>query len=253
MNEISPGGLSPYFSGQLEKIPAGPLGSEQQTPLPSDTFERLCHHNNGHAEAPHGGITPATQPSIKPEDPKTEEIPPPLLPVPDTRQAFDYTCGASSLQAVLMYYGEEYLESDLMKMLGTTQNGTTPQDIVRVARELGFDVEMKENMTVDDLAKLTREKVPVIVDGQAWREGEDLKKPWSEVWESGHYMVAVGVGEKNVYLEDPSILGSKGIIPRGEFEERWHDYDDRKYYNLGIIIKGKKPMPPPPFISVLSA
>lgn len=34
-----------------------------------------------------------------------------LINLPDVRQATDYTCGPSSLQAVLMYYGEEVRES----------------------------------------------------------------------------------------------------------------------------------------------
>ncbi len=175
-----------------------------------------------------------------------------LLPVPDTRQSVDYSCGASALQAVLMYYGEEYMESSLMEMLGTTNNGTMPKDIVRVAQELGYNAELKENLTIEDLERSIKDKVPVIVDGQAWRDGEDLNRPWGNVWESGHYMVAIGTDKKNVYLEDPSLLGSKGVIPREEFMERWHDYDDKKYYQMGIFITGKKPTPPPNFAQILS-
>ncbi|MHC9540555.1 MAG: cysteine peptidase family C39 domain-containing protein [Vulcanimicrobiota bacterium] len=176
-----------------------------------------------------------------------------LLPVPDTRQSVDYSCGASAFQAVLMYYGEEYMESTLMNMLGTTTNGTTPKDIVRVANDLGYNAELKENLTIEDLEASVKKGVPVIVDGQAWRDGEDLDKPWGNVWESGHYMVVIGTDKKNVYLEDPSLLGSKGVIPREEFMERWHDYDDKKYYQMGIFITGKKACPPPPFAQILSA
>jgi len=175
---------------------------------------------------------------------------PELLPVPDTRQSTEYSCGASALQATLMYYGEEYGEQELMTMLGTTYNGTNPRDIARVARELGFQVELREQCTLEDLEKSIRNRVPVIVSGQAWREGDDLKKPWSEVWESGHYMVIIGLDEKNVYFEDPSLLGSKGFMPRDEFQERWHDVDEKKYLQLGIFISGKKPAPPPPFMHI---
>jgi uncharacterized protein len=175
---------------------------------------------------------------------------PELLPVPDTRQSTDYSCGASALQAVLMYYGEEYLETDLMKMLGTTHDGTNPRDIVRVARELDFKAELREHCTFEDIEKSLKEKVPVLISGQAWRDGEDLKKPWKDVWESGHYMVIIGLDDKNVYIEDPSLLGSKGFIPRDEFMERWHDVDEKKYEQMAIFIKGKKPSPPPPFIHI---
>lgn len=39
-----------------------------------------------------------------------------LLNVPDVRQATYYTCGPSSLQAVLMYYGMEEIESEIAEM-----------------------------------------------------------------------------------------------------------------------------------------
>ncbi|MGV8123311.1 MAG: cysteine peptidase family C39 domain-containing protein [Candidatus Xenobiia bacterium LiM19] len=204
--------------------------------------------------------TAASAPAIQQEEqngPNTPAIidtpPADLLPVPDTRQSVDYSCGASAFQAVLMYYGEEYMESSLMNMLGTTTNGTNPKDIVRVANDLGYNAELKENLTIEDLEASVKKGVPVIVDGQAWRDGEDLDKPWGNVWESGHYMVVIGTDKKNVYLEDPSLLGSKGVIPREEFVERWHDYDDKKYYQMGIFITGKKASPPPPFAQILSA
>lgn len=174
----------------------------------------------------------------------------PLLAVPDTRQSVDYSCGASALQAVLMYYGDEYMESTLMEMLKTTKNGTNPRDIVQVADELGYNVSLREKLTIDDLQVSVKEGVPVIVSGQAWRDGEDLNKPWKDVWDSGHYMVVIGVDEKNVYFEDPSLLGSRGVIQREEFMERWHDLDEKKYHQMGIFIKGRKPLPPPAFIHI---
>jgi len=175
-----------------------------------------------------------------------------LLDLPDTRQSTNFSCGASALQSVLMYWGIEYREGTLMELLGTTpENGTNPNDIVRVAQELGLQAELKENLTLDDLKEALEEEVPIIVAGQAWREGEELEKPWSEVWESGHYMVVIGIDEENVYIEDPSLLGSQGFIPREEFLERWHDYDvEKEYYGLGIFIKGDTPSPPPALMPV---
>jgi len=182
-----------------------------------------------------------------------------ILNVPDTRQGTDYSCGASSLQAVLMYWGEEYSETELMEMLHTSpEQGTHPDDIVRVSKELGYEAELRENLTLEDLERSIQEGVPVIVDGQAWRDGEDLKKPWSEVWESGHYMVVVGFDGDKVCFEDPSLLGSKGVMTRQEFLDRWHDYEgdipfdekDKQYIHAGIFIRGKKPSPPPEFMHI---
>ncbi|MBI3929743.1 MAG: C39 family peptidase [Armatimonadetes bacterium] len=177
---------------------------------------------------------------------------PPLLAVPDTRQGHDYSCGASALQAVLMYYGLEYSELELMEMLGTDpREGTPPDALARVAGELGFQSEVRENLTLEDLEAILQEGVPAIVDCQAWRDEEQQKQPWSEVWESGHYMVLVGMDAENLYFEDPSLLGSRGSIPRAEFEERWHDYESngKVYHNTAIVVRGK-PAPPPAVIYV---
>lgn len=174
-----------------------------------------------------------------------------LLPVPDVRQDTVYTCGPSSLQAVFGYYGEEHFEKDLAELCGSDpENGTNPRDLVRVARQLGFQAELKDRLTLQDLEKAVDQDIPVIVAAQAWRDEEDKNKPWSQIWNSGHYMVVIGMDEKNVYFEDPSIFASKGVMERKEFLERWHDVDDRPYEQSGIFIKGKPPSPPPTFIHV---
>ena len=98
----------------------------------------------------------------------------------------------------------------------------------------------------------------VIVDLQAWRDRTDL--PWTETWDDGHYMVLLGMDGENLYFEDPSLLGSRGTIPRSEFIDRWHDYEgdppldptDRKYVRMAIFLRGSRPAPaaPSPFSRV---
>lgn len=80
----------------------------------------------------------------------------------DTRQSTEYSCGASALQAVLSYWGKDLDEKELMELLQAPETGTYPEDIVRTARELGFEAEVKENLTIEDLEKSTREGNPVI-------------------------------------------------------------------------------------------
>jgi len=105
-------------------------------------------------------------------------------------------------------------------------------------------------LTLDDLQKSLDAKVPVIIEAQAWRDDVDKDKPWKDIWNSGHYMVVIGMDDKNVYFEDPSIFASKGAIPRDEFLDRWHDVDDRQYIHSGIFISGKAPNPPAAYIPV---
>lgn len=191
---------------------------------------------------------------VGPSNSTVKEI---LFGVPDVRQSTNYSCGASALQAVLSYWGgEDQREDVLMKKLNITHEGASSEDIIRVAQGMGFEAEFKENLTLADLEASIKAGIPVIIVGQAWRDNETT--PWEDDWDDGHYMVVIGLDERNVYLEDPSILGSRGYIPRQEFIQRWHDYryeilsptNIRKVVHAGIFIKGKEPAKHSMFIHV---
>ena len=169
-----------------------------------------------------------------------------LIAIPDVRQSYDYSCGAAALQSVLAFYGESLSEEEAIALLGTSEEfGTTPESIVRVATELGLRAEIAEHLTVDDLRSVLGEGVPVIVAIQAWVEERPAGFSWAGCWEEGHYEVVIGLDERYVYLEDPSLFGTRGRIPVNEFVERWHDYSreasldpgDRLWVRLGIIIR----------------
>jgi predicted double-glycine peptidase len=159
-----------------------------------------------------------------------------LTGVPDVFQSTDYSCGAASLQAVLSYYGTEVPEQVLMDRMGTSpRSGTDPDDIVRAARELGFDASMDIELTVRDLAASVREGVPVIIAAQAWTEDRGPGFSWADDWEDGHYMVVVGVDSNLVYLEDPLLDNRVGALPIGEFNQRWHNYLGRSHDAPGAV------------------
>jgi len=180
-----------------------------------------------------------------------------LAGIPDVRQSTGFSCGAAALQAVLAYWGVQEREDRLIARLRSTpEQGTHPDDIVRVAREFGLKAELHEGLSLGDLEAALRAGVTVIVDLQAWRDRAD--RPWSEDWEDGHYMILLGMDAQNLYFEDPSLLGSRGIIPRPEFVDRWHDYEgdppldsgDRKYVHMAVFVRGDRPAAPPPFAQV---
>lgn len=170
--------------------------------------------------------------------------------VPDVRQSTNYTCGAAALQAVLSYWGTDEREDRLASRLKSTpEAGTHPLEILRVAREFGLSAELREGLDLADLERALADGTTVIVDLQAWRERTDI--PWTETWDDGHYMVLLAMDAGNLYFEDPSLLGDRGVIPRAEFVDRWHDYEgqapldptDRKYVRMAIFIKGSRPAP----------
>jgi predicted double-glycine peptidase len=172
--------------------------------------------------------------------------------VPDVRQSTGYTCGAAALQAVLAYWGTSEREDRLAARLNSSpEAGTHPLEIIRVAREYGLSAELREGLSLADLESALAAGTSVIVDLQAWRERTDV--PWTETWDDGHYMVLLSFDAANLYFEDPSLLGVRGVIPRAEFVERWHDYEgappldptDRKYVHMAMFIRGNGPAPAP--------
>jgi predicted double-glycine peptidase len=182
-----------------------------------------------------------------------------LASVPDVRQSTGHTCGAAALQAVLAYWGTEEREDRLAARLKSTpEAGTHPLDIVRVAREYGLAAELREGLSLDDLEAALDAGTTVIVDLQAWRDRTDI--PWTETWDDGHYLVLLDMDGGNLYFEDPSLLGARGVIPRAEFVARWHDYEgeppldptDRKYVRMALFIRGDRParLGPAPFVPV---
>jgi len=192
----------------------------------------------------------------KPKPPASAPASPILLAgVPDVRQSTSYSCGASALQAVLHYYGIEAREDTLMKACKTTyRDGTQPAGIIRAAKERGLKATFREGLSLEDLQAALKRGIPVIADIQAWADKPKPGFSWLKTWEDGHYVIVVGMNETHVFVEDPSLLGCRGRIPRAEFIERWHDYEgappydkkDRAYVQMGIFIESlKKPAPSP--------
>jgi predicted double-glycine peptidase len=167
-----------------------------------------------------------------------------------TRQTTEYSCGACALQSVLGYWGHEVDEAEMMQRLGTTpEEGTYPEEIVRVARELGFEAELRENLTVDEVEQATRAGHPVVVLGQAWRSRGHSDAAAEDQWADGHYFVVLAVDRDYVYFEDPYMRMGKGFMPRAAFDALWHnvmggDLAKPQQMRMGIFIRGDKPAAP---------
>ena len=154
-----------------------------------------------------------------------------LIRVPLVSQARDYTCGVAALQAVLLYYGEDdYSQSELARYLGANpRHGISYRAILRFANRRFSDPQKRNfwmwkrcGMTIDVLREVIDSGRPPIIPFQAWvRPGVSWKKEWNE----GHYAVAVGYDEDNIYFMDSAILGHYAYIPVDEFLDRWHDRD----------------------------
>lgn len=191
------------------------------------------------------------------EDP-WPQLPPSALPanalkIPLFRQATYYTCGVASLDAILHYWQVyDDIEASLAEECGTTEeDGTPPQNLVKVAQSYNLTAYLKENTSLKDLEKAVEEGWTVILDVQAWSE-QELPVDWKNDWEDGHYVVLLALDDQYVFLMDPSTGATYAYVPRLEFMDRWHDYEilsDGSRYNYvqtAIFIKGEHALPSPP-------
>jgi predicted double-glycine peptidase len=168
-----------------------------------------------------------------------------------SRQITDYSCGASALRAVLSYWGNDVDEAELMALLHTNSEvGTEPEDIAKGARSLGFDAEVIDNLTLDQLERFTAEGYPVIALAQVWLSERDAHRSLEDIWDNGHYVVVLGVDQDYVYFQDPFIQMSKAFVPRKTFADHWHqvmggDLERKpKLIHVGIIVRGKRRVKP---------
>ena len=188
---------------------------------------------------PQAAATSAMQPTV-------------MLTVPDVRQSTDYTCGPSSLQAVLAYWGIEVREDEIAKAAhATPADGSTRFALVKAARGYGVTATLVQPMGIPALEAAVRKGLPVIVAIQAWKDEPGVD--YATDWDDGHYVVVIGFDKDHIYVEDPSILGSKGVMTRTEFLARWHDEDtgpSDHYEQLGIVVEGKAHRPLPAFLHV---
>ena len=165
------------------------------------------------------------------------------------RQSTEYTCGPSALQAVFRYWGKDVAEDEIAKLAGTTSEvGTFPEDLVRSAKALGFKAEAKEGLTLDEVQEFTAAGHPMIALAQVWLSAKGLGgKSVEEEWDSGHYIVVLGVDKDYVYFQDPYAMMSKAFLPRKAFEAHWHQamggdvINQPKLRHVGIFVRGRKP------------
>lgn len=161
-----------------------------------------------------------------------------IIPVKNVRQSHDYDCGAASLKSLAHFYDVPLdKERDFIKLCDSgVRKGTHPSDIVRGARKLGLHAKLYNHLTIEQLKSLLDKKIPVICAIQAYGEEEDYDEP-----KNGHYVIAVGHDEDNIYFEDPSMRMSRGYIPIDEFMRRWHDkesYTGETQVRMGIVVVG---------------
>lgn len=169
-----------------------------------------------------------------------------ILDFVELRQTYNFDCGVTALQQVLIYYGIEKREDELIKMLDTKktsieEHGTKMTKMVEVAKYYGLDAEILKNININKIKELIDKKIPPIILMQAWRDYSADNLNWEKDYKDGHYVVAIGYNDTCLFFEDPSSV-VRTYLTFEEFEKRWHDVDDNnktKISHAAVIIRGE--------------
>jgi len=167
------------------------------------------------------------------------------IPVPDTTQQTDYTCGAASLEAVSKYFGVgPDWEPEFKDDMRMPRSGADPEHIIRAAKKYGLRFKEFYPMSLGQLRSCVDRRRPVILMLQAWGQTQEGKarRGYKRMWDDGHWVVAIGYDNEGVFFEDPSLQAVRGFLAFPELEERWHDYgphyEHMDHYGVAIWKPG---------------
>ena len=161
-----------------------------------------------------------------------------IIPYPETRQVFNYDCGANALVSVLVFAGLEEREDRVALLARTTHNGTDTEGIVRVLRYYGLDFQARQRTNISDLRRAIDAGHPTLLTLQAYRESN---RPYRELWDDGHWVVAIGHDKRRILFEDPSAFHRTWLADE-ELRQRWHDMDRGKrirQWGCTVLVKGQ--------------
>ena len=174
------------------------------------------------------------------------------VPLPDTMQKTDYSCGAAAAMAVCRYFGvgfdyeEEFI--DLLKKIGMESNvGSHPYQLERVLRYFKLKYKGFSDMTIRQLKSYLRDGLPVLMMIQAYGEDDNGNpiKSYKGMTKEGHWVVAIGFDDTGIFFEDPSLEAIRGYISYDELEERWQDTgpNEELMKHYGLIVSKPKTFP----------
>lgn len=159
------------------------------------------------------------------------------------KQIYDYDCGAQALQTVMHYYGVDIGGDELMDALCTSEEGTPPEAMIRVARQFGFEVKSGTQWSLNQVKQYVDAGTPVIVLLQAWSDRYMTLDDWRRDWDDGHYAIIIGLNKDVLLFEDPATIRRTWLRER-EFLARWHDVNPKtgeKYEHFGMVLLGRQP------------
>jgi ABC-type bacteriocin/lantibiotic exporter with double-glycine peptidase domain len=136
-----------------------------------------------------------------------------MPPVPYAAQISDGACLPACVQMVLAYYGRKVSQTQLIRLLGTTDAGT-PFSRLRLLSQLGAAVDIRTNGTLVEL----QATLPVIVGlHTGWLPGY--------IVESQHAVVVMDIDAEGIRILDPAQGAGPILLSENEFLAAWIEMD----------------------------
>jgi hypothetical protein len=143
-----------------------------------------------------------------------------LIDIPPSRQSEHYSCGATVIQMVSAYYGQNIRESDLIDKLGvTSKSGVKLSKIQEVANSMGLNTN-KTKLTYEEILQTLKNKIPLVV--AVLRDEKNYH----------HFVLAVGYYDDGIIFRDPAKF-TYSYLTKREFEQKVFGSGD-KFLTLAL-------------------
>ena len=132
-----------------------------------------------------------------------------------------FTCGATCLLAIAEDYGVTGLdEAAVARLIGVTQDGAYPVQLVRAARQLGFPAEERRFRSLAEAKAVTDQGLPIIANILSFTQPG-----------GGHFVVITKIDDAGVHLMDPNVPGNRRLLTHDEMMARW-----RTRRGSGVVV-----------------
>jgi uncharacterized protein YvpB len=214
----------------LALLPPPPHTEFVPTPLPTPT-----------ALAQLLDLTPTLAPSDTPTPPPTAvptqamtststAVPTPAVVIKPVQPAVQLTgvthdyqrwnnCGPTTLEMYLSFFGKHVPQLQIASVLKPDPNdkNVRPDEMAAFARSQGFNVQVRENGTLERIKLFLSNGLPLIVE-----TGFDPPQA-HEGW-MGHYRLVMGYNDKNFITQD-SYDGPNVQVAFADLDSAWHDFN----------------------------
>ena len=157
-------------------------------------------------------------------------------------QGFYNACGEIGLKSVIEYLTKKtYNINEIENAIGRHGKQDSAEQLQRGAGKLGVKFTRQTYSNVSDIKKKIDEGKPCICLVDYWRMPNVLKAPGYQNYASGHFIVAIGYGNKIEYYDPLYVEAKRLSINSSALDYAWHQ-NDMIFPVKGRLEEVKKPI-----------